>query len=402
MIEPIVIDYNYCIINNAAGQISRVFWEGIDKTKITPTIVCGDQTTMDLSTNKLHKVHDYAFIRKMFAIIKKIGFPDVYYIPDTEYFSWCPFAFKEIIKNSRKHRYTYIHSISSPQSTHLLAKSLKQRLNIPWVAQFDDPWHDASGRKYKTKYFSNYDLKLEKEIAEYADLIIHSNEVIRDIWIERYGDIVKDKIVILPFNFNIQNLPEVLPIPETSTLEISHIGHIYSTRSAMTIFNAMKSLLEENPGILAKIHLNFIGDIHSEEKVYVKEQGLSKYVSFWDTIPPEDLEAYYQKSHAFLLIDVNIVKSPNYPSKLMMYYYYQRPIIGITNPGSQLVREMEQTGNHYVYYGQDDKLANILKDLVLNYKKYLHFDHNCWKRHTVDNVHNLYYQLLTEHLGFSL
>ena len=43
MLKPLIIDSNYCIVNNAAGQISRVFWEYIDKNKFQPTIVCGTE-----------------------------------------------------------------------------------------------------------------------------------------------------------------------------------------------------------------------------------------------------------------------------------------------------------------------------------------------------------------------
>ena len=100
----------------------------------------------------------------------------------------------------------------------------------------------------------------------------------------------------------------------------------------------------------------------------------------------------------FLIIDVNIKRSPNYPSKLMMYYYYQRPIIGITNPGSQLEIELVNTGNSCFYYGEYEKLSNMLIDATANYEKYLGFDHNRWKRHTVENVQSLYYDLVTNKL----
>ena len=400
MINPLIIDSNYCIVNNAAGQISRTFWEHIDHNHIDPTILCGVLDDELHLSNRLIPVKDRPWIRKCLGVFRRLGFPDLYYIPDTEWYSWSPVAYRKVVAESRK--YDYIHSISSPQSNHLLAKKLKKHYNIPWIAQFDDPWHDTSGRKYKYVKFEKYDLKLEREVAEEADVIIHSNDVIRDIWVERYGESVANKIVILPFNFNIYDLPEVKPIPSNEKLEISHIGHIYSTRSAMTVFRALEILISDNPEIANKLHFTFIGGIHKNEKQYVHDSCIKEMVTFIPTLPPEQLEEYYQKSNIFLIIDINIPRSPNYPSKLMMYFYYQRPIIGITNPQCQLVKELNETRNTCFYYGESKKLANMLKDVVSNYNNYTNFDKNYWKRHTVENVQKLYCQLLREKLNINI
>ena len=38
---------------------------------------------------------------------------------------------------------------------------------------------------------------MERDIATYADLIIHNSQSMVDSWISRYGDLVRNKIVIL-------------------------------------------------------------------------------------------------------------------------------------------------------------------------------------------------------------
>lgn len=400
MINPLIIDSNYCIVNNAAGQISRAFWEHIDHKVINPTVLCGVLNEELHLNNYLIQVKDRTWISKFIGAFRRLGFPDLYYIPDTKWYSWCPVAYRKVLAEKRK--YDYIHSISSPRSDHLLAKKLKKYYNIPWIAQLDDPWHDTSGRNYRFRKFADFDLKLEREVAEGADLIIHSNEVLRDIWAERYGQAIVDKMVILPFNFNIYDLPDVKSIPNNEKLEVSHIGHIYNTRSAMTLFRALEIIKSDNPEIANKLHFTFIGGIHEKEKQYVQESSISEMVTFIPTLPPEQLKEYYQKSNMFLVIDINIPRSPNYPSKLMMYFYYQRPIIGITNPQCQLVKELNETGNTYFYYGESEKMAEMLKDAVLNYNNYLNFDKDYWKRHTVENVQGLYYQLLRERLNINV
>ena len=400
MINPLIIDSNYCIVNNAAGQISRTFWEHVDRTILAPTILCGSLNPQLHLNSSLININERTWIRKCIGAIRKMGIPDFYYLPDTNRFAWCPQAYDTIV--SIPYSFDYVHSISNPRSTHLLAKRLKEKMGIPWIAQLDDPWHDTSGRDYKFNHFSEYDLRLEGEVANNADLIIHSNEVVRDIWKERYGDAVADKMVIMPFNINIYDLPEVRPIPSNSKLELSHIGHIYNTRSAMTVFRALEILKRDNPEIANKLHFTFIGGIHEREKQYVQKSSISELVTFIPTLSPEELEFYYQRSNFFLVIDINILRSPNYPSKLMMYYYYRRPILGITNPGSQLYKELKETNNTCFFYGEVNELASMLKDAVLHYDKYLRFDNNRWKKHTVENVQNEYLNLLSTRLGFKI
>lgn len=401
MLRPLLIDSNYCIVNNAVGQISRTFWEHIDRNKFLPIIVCGTEKHKLNLKNEILQVEDRNWIRKGLRLLEKIGIPDLCYIPDTAWYSWCPLAFNRIIKRAEI-KYDYIHSVSNPRSNHLLARKIKEKLGIPWIAQFYDPWHDTSGRKYNVSFFNKLDLKYEREVAENADILIHSNEVIKDIWIDRYGKEIANKIVILPFNFNIYDLPQVKPIRLNSKLEISHIGHIYNTRSAMTVFEALRKLSTKDPDIAKKLHFSFIGGIHKEEKQFVIDNGLADFVSFIPTLPPEELEAYYQNSNMFLIIDLNINKSPNYPSKLMMYFYYQRPIIGITNPNCQLVKELKQTNNTCIYYNESEKLAYMLKDAVLNYGKYLIHDRDYWKRHTVESVQKMYEDLLKNRLSIGI
>lgn len=390
MIKPLIIDRNYSISNNAAGQISRTFWQNVNNFDFLPTIITGSEIfDFQSSNNQIERVNDNDIIRHIFAGIELLGFPDLCYIPDRLRFSWCPFAFNRIKKICKYEKFSYVHSISNPRSSHLLAYKVKKYLGIPWVAQFDDPWLDSTGRYFKTSYFQTKDRQLEKIVAENADVIIHSNNVIKEIWLERYGDLVKDKIVILPFNFNVNTLPRVSESRlQDGKLILSHIGHIYNSRSSMTLLKALNKLYDEDKELESKIHVNFIGGIHASEKKIVLNGQLKHLISFIGTLPPESLEAYYQGSSMFLIIDLNLKRSPNYPSKLMMYFYYRRPIIGITRPNSQLEQELNKTGHSCFYYDDVDGLANMIRNAINNYEDYLSFDKDYWKKHTVENVNS--------------
>ena len=60
--------------------------------------------------------------------------------------------------------------------------------------------------------------------------------------------------------------------------------------------------------------------------------------------------------------------------------------------------ELANTRNSCFYYGDSERLSDMLIDAINNYEKYLDFDHDNWKRHTVENVQSLYYNLVTNTL----
>lgn len=389
MYTPLLIDYDYQIIHSASGQIARVFWEQTHGFLSRPIIVCADHQANLPSNNQLVKVKDRGWIRHIFGLCRELGLPDVCHIPDQRRFSWEPFVVNTIKKGA--YHFDYIHSISCPESSHLSALKIKRLTGKPWVAQFNDPWIGNEAKRFKTNYFSKVDANLERKVAENADLIIHSNRIMVEDWLERYGDLVRDKMVIFPFSFNIAQLPNVDEHHiRGEKLKLSHIGHMYGARSATPILKALYKLKADSPDIYNQIELDFIGSLPDADKAFVEENKLSDCVHFLGKMPPESLAEYYLESDVFLVIDMNVPRSPSYPSKLLMYHYYRRPILSIAPSDSIIEDDMQKSKHHCYTYDDIDGIVAYLKRAVADYPSLQSFDHNHWHQFTVENVANLY------------
>lgn len=398
MYTPLLIDYDYQIIHSASGQIARVFWEQTHEFLSRPIIVCADYQDTLSSNNQLIKVKDRGWIRHIFGLCRELGLPDVCHIPDQRRFSWEPFVVNEIKK--RNCHFDYIHSISCPESSHLIALKIKQFSRKPWVAQFNDPWIGNEAKRFKTNYYPKVDAALERKVAENADLIIHSNRIMVEDWLERYGDIVRDKMVIFPFSFNIAQLPDVEEHHiRGEKLRVSHIGHLYGARSATPMLRALQRLKSDSPEIYKQIELVFIGSLPDADKVFVKENSLSDCVHFLGKMPPESLTKYYLESDVFLVIDMNVPRSPSYPSKLLMYHYYRRPILSIAPSDSIIEDDMQKSGHRCYTYEDIDGIEAYLKGAVVDYTSLQSFDYDYWRQFTVENVANLYHKELNKLLS---
>lgn len=398
MKRPLIIFWGYQEIHNASGQIARTFWEHMPESEFAPTILCAKLDSSFKSKKQIVPVKENRLLRLLFRLLRRVGLTDLTMIPDIEFYAWNYRAYRKAKKLLMTGDYDYIHTIATPMSSHVLGVKLKKEFGLPLIIQCNDPWHDNSKRIYKYQWCSRRDLYYEGQVARYADVIIQSNEVITDIWKERYGEIIEKKIHIVPFSFNIYNLPKVVACNRNPNkkIVISHIGNIYSSRSSLTLFQGIEQLLKCYPEYREKIVLRFIGSVHQSEKEYVASHNLDYIVEYTGCVNPDDLYSYYLDSDFFLILDVIIKRNGNYPSKLMMYYYYQKPILALTTPQSNLEKELLASGHTVCYYDEPETVCEFLIKAINDYDSFLKFNKNEWKKHTVEHVKNIYITILSK------
>lgn len=390
MIKPLIIDFDYRIIHSASGQIARVFWETNREKNFAPTIVCSYQDVEMDSGCDLIQVKECDLLRYISSAFRRLGFPDLCHIPDQRRFSWAPFALQRLRKTDVG-SYDYIHSISCPESSHMVALELKKKYGLPWVAQFNDPWVENEAKSFRTDMFRGLDERYEAEVAEHADLIIHTNRIMYENWSVRYGDSIKEKMIVLPLSFNVRHLPEIRDEHEPDgKFRIFHIGHLYGKRSAKDMFEALALIKERCPLSAEKIELSFIGTLSDDDMKYAQKLGISDMVKYLGVIHPDALASYYMSADMFLVIDMNVPRSPSFPSKLMLYHYYRKPIMSITTDDSIIEDDMRMSGHKSFLYGDAEGIASYLCQLLDGTVKADGFDRDYWRKFTVENVTELY------------
>lgn len=399
ILKPLLIDHDYKIINSASGQIARTFWQTQKVRSVKPIVVCS-KTDFNVETKvDVIEIVDYSNIRHIGGLLRELGLPDFCHIPDQRRFSWKPFVLNNSDVCNAAKGCDYIHSISCPETSHLIALALKKKFGKKWVAQFNDPWVGNEAKSFKIKKFEEYDFSLEGEVAKNADLIIHTNKIMMEDWVTRYGTQILKKMVEIPLSFNMP-LPERLEssINIEPKLSLFHIGHLYGARSAGTLFQALSKLFSNKPQMRNLVELNFIGGLSNTDVQKCNELGLNDCVHFLGTMRPEELDPYYRKADMFVVIDMNIERSPSFPSKLMLYHYYQKPILSITTKNSIIEEDMLQSGNSCFYYNQINELADFIDKAVSDRSLLYKFDHDYWKRYSVDSVASTYFNLIDKYI----
>ena len=90
-----------------------------------------------------------------------------FFIPDARKF-WIKPSVKTLSNFLIKHPVDIIISSGPPHSSHLIAKKLKSKFNIPWVSDFRDPWTNIDYYKELklTKWADQKHKVLEKDVLK--------------------------------------------------------------------------------------------------------------------------------------------------------------------------------------------------------------------------------------------
>lgn len=392
---------NLRISSSPASNIEKELLSGISCENGEVIAICSSLGLSEVPSNiRVVSVHESKLIIYLFALIRKV-FPDITWLPDFYYASWGWLAYRKARRIVRKEKIDIIHSFGFPNTDHIIAMKIKKEFGIPWIATFFDSWTDYPTRKFKTKYFRKQDQALERNVVATADLIIHTNQSIVNIWSKRYGTEISKKLHVVPINvdFSKESNSE-LDTSNKEVLNITHVGTFYPYRNASDFIKALSFCFNQNPGIRNKIKVNFVGTVINSDRKLIEDLCLSDVFNLTGRITPQECQEYYRKADVLLTTAGGEGENVMFPSKIVKYFYYNRPILCLS-PHNTIV-EMEIKASGHCSFIPDDYngIKTYLETAVSEYRKLCGYNQGYWKRFSkesvIDNYCTLYKTLYDE------
>lgn len=380
---------------NVNSEINTSFLNALRNLGIQPTVLGSSKSCPDslpISQQLLRPVE----LNFLFSVIYKLSWKSLrrYFdlTPDAYRYFWYYPAKHTAIKNLQEKTYKYIHSVSVPFSSHLLAYHLKKEYGIPWVAQFFEPWSDNPYR-YSETALNEKNNKWEALVAEEADIIIHNSQTMCSSWEERYGDIVRSKLFALPMPFDFPTKQDNR-IAKNERIVISHIGNFYGLRNSIPFLNALEQLKFQHKDLYKKIEVRFIGSVTSEDIAFIKQNGLDEVVRCYGVLSEESCVNHYNESNIFLVIESEDQGELFFPSKIIRYYYYQKPILGITTSGSVLFEELMNNGHSAFVHSDISGIVRYLTRAIAHDPEIYGINMDAWERFSSKNVAEQYLKIV--------
>lgn len=387
---------DYIISEGPTPKIQRDLWRVMVREYGYKLYVISTPGKFDVDFDcKKTIVKKRKWIDTLFRIASGLGLRDLSFLPDKSAYSWNPWAYRKALKICQEEKIDYIYSLSWPCATHLVAYKLKKKTGLPWIACFYDPWVEHIVRSYRFNFFKQKDARKERLVAENADIIIHTNDRMCLNWKERYGESVTNKMKVLPLCLNVDELPAINPHKKTGKLKIVHIGGIYGNRSSADLVTAIEHLIDTNKDYEGMLEITYVGETIERERI-VGNKKVGHLFKFTGQLPLSELDTYYDNADIFLLLDMNMKNCPFFPSKLMMYQYYRKPIIGITTKGSVLERELKEANYPVFYYGDAIALENYIQKALTHYSDLMSFKDDVWKKYDTTGIAKSFTDVINE------
>lgn len=399
--RPLFINRDFLFAGSPGGECLRAFIGAMGSDLWQPIVYASDRFPfVNCEYDKAIIVHENKSVRYIAAAIRRLLIPDITWLPGYEWNAWGKAAAKQIIKDIKTGVVSsdYIHSISYPVASHWAALKVKNETGLPWIMQFYDPWADSPYRPFKTRWLKKRDWEMERKAVEAADLIIHDNECIADMWRNRYGERIAEKIKVLPLTVPLPSV-QVLPISRKSgeRLVISHIGNFMLNRKAAPFIKAISCLVNRYPDIRKLLCVHFIGRVTDDDRKMIEDCKLDDIFNLHGTLTAQECEKYYKESDVFLAVDGVNPDNIFFPSKILKYFYFSRPILGITPKGSVMDSELTKSKHAHFSEGEQQQIVDFLYKAVYDYDSICQFDCEYWHNFEPQNVIKRYSQIV-EHL----
>lgn len=249
-----------------------------------------------------------------------------FFIPDARKF-WIKPSVKFLIKWIRKNPIDLVISSGPPHSMHLIAMGIKKNMDLPWIADFRDPWTkiDYYNELHLSRIANKKHHRLEKSVITNADCIVSVGNQMRKEF-KLLG--ARNSIVITNGFDTADGSNEELKLDKRFT--IAHFGTVNKARNPIVLWQVISELVKENNDFAKAVHLKFVGRLDQSVQESIKHFDLEEYVDKIDFISHDEVLRMQRQSQVLLLL---INQTPNaggiLTGKFFEYLAAKRPIAAI-------------------------------------------------------------------------
>lgn len=291
-----------------------------------------------------------------------------FFIPDAR-IGWYRQAVREGGRIIRGEKIDAIYSSSPPYTCSVIARALKRKSGVPWVAGFRDPWRGFLSAPRRWFLPDAIDRRFERgTFAECDAMEVAWKGILKD-FTAKYPDIPSGKCHHLPNGFDSADFPEPAA-PRNDRFTVTYTGSMYGKRNPETFLRAVRKGVEEGRVDPSRILLQFIGRFGAEVRAMFDDTVLRDAILVREYLPHgESIRALCASDALLMIVDDFTGNEEIVPGKVFEYLGARRPVIALAPEGAvaELIRE---TGSGAVAPSADiDGIGKIFVDYFNGWKR---------------------------------
>ncbi|GET30603.1 glycosyltransferase family 4 protein [Prolixibacter sp. SD074] len=249
-----------------------------------------------------------------------------FFIPDSRRF-WIRPSIRFLKKYLEEHPVDAIVSTGPPHSMHLIALALKKKLNIPWLADFRDPWTniDFYPDLNLTPMADAKHRKLERKVITSCDeMVVVSRQMKTEF--EALGG---KNIHVITNGFDDADVSG--EVPETDEkFSIIHAGSLPPNRNPRILWKGLQELVAATPELAGSLQIKLVGKVDVSVLEDIRDHQLEPYLELVEYVPHDAVMKMLQQAQVLLLA---INQTPNakgiLTGKFFEYLAACRPVLAI-------------------------------------------------------------------------
>ena len=263
-----------------------------------------------------------------------------FFIPDAR-IGWYRHALREGLRIIEEEGIDAIYSSSPPYTCSVIARALKRKTGLPWIAGFRDPWRGFLSTPKRWWLPDFFDRRLERgTFAECDRMEVAWKGILKDFQ-SKYPTLPTGKVHHLPNGFDSADFPTV-EVVDADCFTVTYTGSMYGKRNPEVFLAAVASLVEQGAVDLRRIRLQFIGRFGNEVREMFAHPLLSPSIVVKEYMPHAESVRHLFQSDALLMIVDNFKGNEEIvPGKVYEYIGASKPIIALAPEGAvaEVIRE---------------------------------------------------------------
>ena len=263
------------------------------------------------------------------AIREIIAFPD-------EEIGWLSRAVNSASELISRIKFDAMISTSFPVTTHLIARRLKRKYGIPWIADFRDLW---TQNHYYGKFgpIGYLERRMEQKTMSSADALVTISEPLAD---ELKSLHCRKEVQCITNGYDPEDF-QTAPAALSEKFSITYTGRLYNgKRDPSLLFKAVAELVGKKILDRSRIEINFYGPEEQWLSTDIEEYGLKGIVNVCGNISRDSALKIQQQSQLLLLLLWDEEKEKGvYTGKLFEYLGSRRPIVAVGG-GNSIVKDL--------------------------------------------------------------
>ena len=289
-----------------------------------------------------------------------------WFIPDARKF-WIKPSIRFLTKYLKEYPVDAIISTGPPHSMHVIARGVKRKTGVKWVADFRDPWvhmdNNIEDLKYSARTLKKHE-DLEMSTLKEADRVVTVSYTIVEDYEELSGrnvDLITNGFDYSDFNIDLKSIKK-------DKFIIGHYGTLGKYRNPKVLFQVLSDLCSENEAFAQKLVIQLAGTVDGSVISEINKTGLEDKLDLKNYLShSESIELMAKSSLLLLLLDKNASMKGRMTGKIFEYLATQNPILGLGYVKADPSRVLKATqAGELIDYEDYDSIKKFVLDKFNN------------------------------------